>query len=67
MRHSYTEDGPVSEQQLKYIRIAALIMAGIVLVFCLVCIIIIKRNIRVRFSFVMVGLIVVINAGFIVN
>ena len=67
LRHSYSTSETVSEQQLKYIRIGALIMAGIVLLCCLVCIIIIKRNIKVDFSLSVVGLVVVINVGFIVN
>ena len=66
--HSYnTEQDEVSAKQLEYIRIAAVIMATIVLIFCLICIIIIKRNIRVGFSLITVGLITVINLGFIIN
>ena len=58
---------PATYTELLNFRIAAIAMSLIVIVICLICIIIIKRNITVGFSLKVIGLVIVINLGFLFN
>ena len=67
MSYCHTKTEPATDEQLLHFRNAAIIIASVVLTTCIVCIILIKRNITLEFSLKIIGIIVVINIGFICN
>ena len=70
IRYNFTpeyEAPTIPYEQLVHFRIAAVVMASVVILLCIVCVIVIKRNINVNFSIKVVALIAVVNSGFLFN
>ncbi len=61
------EPVPATLDQLMHFRVAAIVMASIVIIGCILCIVVIKKNISVDFSLKVIALIIVINLGFLLN
>ena len=62
-----TTTTPATPEQLFHFRIAAIVIACVVMATCIFCIILIKRNIVLEFSLKIIAAIMVINIGFISN
>ena len=58
---------PATHEELVRFRIAAIVMASVVMLACIACVIYIRRNNFLSFSIKIIATIVVINTGFICN